>query len=124
MHPLITNSTQGFPSIFSVRNGVVREFKGRSRNEAALIAFARSDQGEGLSAFKSPFGPVGRVKGYLARAGFLALDFHAKMSNATGWTSEFTWLVIAFIGLISTLFGALGVAYFVTPSEQQHAHRD
>jgi protein disulfide-isomerase-like protein len=115
----------GFPSIFSVRNGAVREFKGRSRSEAALVAFARSDEGAPLGIFQSPFGPAGKAKGYLARVGFAAVDAHAKVQKLTGWGAELTWAALGLAGLVVTLFGALGLAWLFTPAPQQpHAHRD
>jgi protein disulfide-isomerase-like protein len=115
----------GFPAIFSVRNGAVREFKGRSRNEVTLVAFARSDEGPPLSIFQSPFGPVGKAKGYLARLGFAAVDAHARLQTLTGWGAELTWAALGLAGLVGTLFGALGLAWLFTPAPQQpHAHRD
>jgi len=69
---------RGYPSIFHVSpNREVRKFDGR-RSLDAVVAYIEGgwrDQAK-LSLLASPFGPVGRAKGFFIWVGSFASEFH------------------------------------------------
>ena len=82
------------------------------RGFAELDAFLRRGYKtwKRLSPLKSPFGPVGRAKGWCAAAGLAAFDAHARLATSLGDIAAAA--VVAFLGL-ALLIGVLVVPLLV-----------
>ena len=118
----------GYPTIYHIKDGEVRQYKG-GRTREALKAFALTGytKADTLSFWGSPFSPTNRMKGALLGAVLSSKDLAALASVKLGVT-----LPVVLIG--GTLVGSalIGVVMFAIVScatredraRGAHAHRD
>mmetsp|Transcript_23681 Transcript_23681/g.71021 ORF Transcript_23681/g.71021 Transcript_23681/m.71021 type:complete len:217 (-) Transcript_23681:24-674(-) len=100
---------RGFPSLYYIRGrSEVIVYEG-GRGAAEIDAFLRNGHADykPLSLVKSPFGPIGRAKGWCAAAGLAALDAHESLSESIGVYPAY--FAVAVLGM------ALVVALLVVP---------
>jgi len=114
---------RGFPTIFSLRGGVVRELKG-PRSEAALTNFALSDQGEHLSLFSSPLGPLGKLKGKIITISDLVIKLHSKVVKEYKLSPAVVWGLFSIAGLAGTASLVIFILYLFPQRNQPHLHQD
>mmetsp|Transcript_4749 Transcript_4749/g.10926 ORF Transcript_4749/g.10926 Transcript_4749/m.10926 type:complete len:212 (+) Transcript_4749:105-740(+) len=118
---------RGFPTIFSIRGGEVRQYRG-TRTEQAMVKFATSGADAPLSYWESPFGPLGMAKHYLITVGNGIVNFHKRLVYNTGLTGLQVWGVAAGAVVCLVMF-AIVISGIVSQNRRyvevrEHAHRD
>ena len=94
---------RGFPSLFYVRSKQQVLLYEGSRGFAELDEWLRRGytQSPRLSLLKSPFGPIGRAKGWCSAAGLAALDVYEALSEKIGsWAAAAAVVVLGLVLMV------------------------
>ena len=101
---------RGFPSLFYVRSKQQVLLYEGSRGFAELDEWLRRGytQSPRLSLLKSPFGPIGRAKGWCSAAGLAALDVYEALSEKIGsWAAAAAVVVLGLVLMVLVFVGPL-----------------
>ena len=111
-HRVLTQrfGVRGFPSLFYVRSKQQVLLYEGSRGFAELDEWLRRGytQSPRLSLLKSPFGPIGRAKGWCSAAGLAALDVYEALSEKIGsWAAAAAVVVLGLVLMVLVFVGPL-----------------
>merc|ERR1719305_758699 len=111
-HHVLTQrfGVRGFPSLFYVRSKQQVLLYEGSRGFAELDEWLRRGytQSPRLSLLKSPFGPIGRAKGWCSAAGLAALDVYEALSEKIGsWAAAAAVVVLGLFLMVLVFVGPL-----------------
>ena len=105
-------NVRGYPSLFFVRSKAeVIPYEG-NRGFKDIEHFLKRGHADAarLSFVKSPFGPLGRLKGLCVRAGLYALDTHAKLAVQIG---EYPAMAVVAVMALAALIVVLVVPLLI-----------
>lgn len=111
-HRVLTQrfGVRGYPSLFYVRSKHQVLMYGGGRGFAELDEWLRRGYASQprLSLLKSPFGPIGRAKGWCAAAGLAALDVYEALSERVGsWAAAAMVVILGLVLLVVVFVGPL-----------------
>ena len=110
-HRVLTQrfGVRGFPSLFYVRSKQQVLLYEGSRGFAELDEWLRRGytQSPRLSLLKSPFGPIGRAKGWCSAAGLAALDVYEALSEKIGSWAAAAVVVLGLFLMVLVFVGPL-----------------
>jgi len=108
----------GFPMIFLLDGSKVYEFNGKREVESVIRwamdqEYVRSDP---MSLMKSPFGPVGKAKGYMVRTGLMISDFQKEVFvNRLGLSPLIAGALFVLIFIFGLLFLIISITILSMP---------
>jgi len=108
----------GFPMVFLIDGSKVYEYKGQRKSDHVIKWAVDQDytSSDPMTLMKSPFGPVGMLKGYMVVTGLKVSDFQKEiLVGRLGLSPLIAAALFVLIFIFGTLFLVMGVTVLTMP---------